>query len=126
MPTPTPRIAPKCIKEIARLIATSVQSKQFLMMLNLILLTKAITKTRPSPAATKNFSADAEKYAEGQKNSAKNTVKPLPKQGIRCYPAQQAHRKIYAVAEGEQCCQLAQQLTPVKLPKQDGLGDDKK
>lgn len=76
--------------------------------------------------SNKNFSADAEKYAEGQKNSAKNTVKPLPKQGIRCYPAQQAHRKIYAVAEGEQCCQLAQQLTPVKLPQQDGLGDDKK
>lgn len=76
--------------------------------------------------SNKNFSADAEKYAEGQKNSAKNTVKPLPKQGIWCYPAQQAHRKIYAVAEGEQCCQLAQQLTPVKLPQQDGLGDDKK
>lgn len=121
MPTPTPRIAPKCIKEIARLIATSVQSKQFLMMLNLILLTKAITKTRPSPAATKIL-------ARMQRNTpkARNTVKPLPKQGIRCYPAQQAHRKIYAVAEGEQCCQLAQQLTPVKLPKQDGLGDDKK
>lgn len=76
--------------------------------------------------SNKNFSADAEKNTEGQKNSAKNTVKPLPKQGIRCYPAQQAHRKIYAVAEGEQCCQLAQQLTPVKLPQQDGLGDDKK
>lgn len=53
MPTPTPRIAPKCIKEIARLLATSVQSKQFLMMLNLILLIKEITNTMPSPAATK-------------------------------------------------------------------------
>lgn len=53
VPTPTPRIAPKCIKEIARLIATSVQSKQFLMMLNLILLIKEITSTIPSPAATK-------------------------------------------------------------------------
>ena len=77
-------------------------------------------------SSNKNFSADAEKYAEGQKNSAKNTVKPLPKQGIRCYPAQQAHRKIYAVAEGEQCCQLAQQLTPVNLPQQNGLGNNKK
>ena len=73
-----------------------------------------------------NFSTYTEKYAEGQKNSAKNTVKPLPKQGIWCYPAQQAHRKIYAVAEGEQCCQLAQQLTPVNLPQQNGLGNNKK
>lgn len=76
--------------------------------------------------SNKNFSADAEKNAEGKDDGAKDAVKPLPKQGIRCYPAQQAHRKIYAVAEGEQCCQLAQQLTPVKLPQQDGLGDDKK
>ena len=55
----------------------------------------------------KNFSADAEKNAEGKDDGAKNTVKPLPKQGIRCYPAQQVHRKIYAVAEGEQCYKLA-------------------
>ena len=39
----------------------------------------------------KNFGADAEKNAEGQENSAKNTVKPLPKQIIRFYPAQQVH-----------------------------------
>lgn len=76
--------------------------------------------------SNKNFSADAEKNTEGKDDGTQYAVKPLPKQGIRCYPAQQAHRKIYAVAEGEQCCQLAQQLTPVKLPQQDGLGDDKK
>ena len=76
--------------------------------------------------SNKNFSADAEKNAEGKDGGAKDAVKPLPKQGIRCYPAQQAHRKIYAVAEGEQCYKLAQQLTPVNLPQQDGLGDDKK
>ena len=74
----------------------------------------------------KNFGADAEKNAEGKDDGAKNTVKPLPKQGIRCYPAQQVHRKIYAVAEGEQCYQLAQQLTPVNLPQQNGLGNNKK
>lgn len=76
--------------------------------------------------SNKNFSADAEKNAEGKDDGAKDAVKPLPEQCVRFYPAQQVHRKIYAVAEGEQCCQLAQQLTPVKLPKQDGLGDDKK
>ena len=74
----------------------------------------------------KNFSADAEKNAEGKDDGAKDAVKPLPKQGIRCHPAQQIHRKIYAVAEGEQCYQLAQQLTPVNLPQQDGLGNNKK
>lgn len=74
----------------------------------------------------KNFSADAEKNAEGKDDGAKDAVKPLPKQGIWCYPAQQVHRKIYAVAEGEQCYKLAQQLTPVNLPQQDGLSDDKK
>ena len=125
MPTPTPRIAPKCIKEIARLIATSVQSKQFLMMLNLILLTKA-NQDDALTGGNKNFSADAEKNAEGKDDGAKDAVKPLPKQGIRCYPAQQVHRKIYAVAEGEQCYQLAQQLTPVNLPQQDWLGNNKK
>lgn len=57
--------------------------------------------------SNKNFGADAEKNAEGQDDGAKNTVKPLPKQSIRFYPAQQIHRKIYAVAEGEQCYQLA-------------------
>lgn len=57
--------------------------------------------------SNKNFSADAEKNAEGKDDGAKDAVKPLPKQGIRCYPAQQVHRKIYAVAEGEQCYQLA-------------------
>lgn len=76
--------------------------------------------------SNKNFSADAEKNAEGKDDGAKDAVKPLPKQGIRCYPAQQVHRKIYAVAEGEQCYKLAQQLTPVNLPQQDGLSDDKK
>lgn len=74
----------------------------------------------------KNFGADAEKNTEGKDDSAKDAVKPLPKQGIRCYPAQQIHRKIYAVAEGEQCYQLAQQLTPVNLPQQNGLGNNKK
>lgn len=74
----------------------------------------------------KNFGANAEKNAEGKDDGAKDAVKPLPKQGIRCYPAQQVHRKIYAVAEGEQCYQLAQQLTPVNLSQQDGLSDDKK
>ena len=74
----------------------------------------------------KNFSADAEKNAEGKDDGAKDAVKPLPKQGIRCHPAQQIHRTIYAVAEGEQCYQLAQQLTPVNLPQQDGLGNNKK
>ena len=39
----------------------------------------------------KNFSADAEKNAEGKDDGAKDAVKPLPKQGIRCYPAQQIH-----------------------------------
>ena len=76
--------------------------------------------------SNKNFSADAEKNAEGKDDGAKDAVKPLPKQGVRCYPAQQVHRTIYAVAEGEQCYQLAQQLTPVNLPQQDGLSDDKK
>lgn len=76
--------------------------------------------------SNKNFSAYAEKNAEGKDDGAKDAVKPLPKQGIRCYPAQQVHRKIYAVAEGEQCYKLAQQLTPVNLPQQDGLSDDKK
>lgn len=76
--------------------------------------------------SNKNFSADAEKNAEGKDDGAKDAVKPLPKQGIRCYPAQQVHRKIYAVAEGEQCYQLAQQLTPVYLPQQDWLGNNKK
>lgn len=57
--------------------------------------------------SNKNFGADAEKNAEGQDDGAKNTVKPLPKQSIRLYPAQQIHRKIYAVAEGEQCYQMA-------------------
>ena len=74
----------------------------------------------------KNFGADAEKNTEGKDDGAQDAVKPLPKQGIRCYPAQQVHRKIYAVAEGEQCYKLAQQLTPVNLPQQDGLSDDKK
>ena len=76
--------------------------------------------------SNKNFGADAEKNAEGKDDGAKDAVKPLPKQGIRCYPAQQVHRKIYAVAEGEQCYQLAQQLTPVNLPQQNGLGNNKK
>lgn len=76
--------------------------------------------------SNKNFGADAEKNAEGKDDGAKNTVKPLPKQSIRCHPAQQVHRKIYAVAEGEQCYQLAQQLTPVNLPQQNGLGNNKK
>lgn len=57
--------------------------------------------------SNKNFGADAEKNAEGKDDGAKDAVKPLPKQGIRCHPAQQVHRKIYAVAEGEQCYQLA-------------------
>lgn len=74
----------------------------------------------------KNFGADTEKNTEGKDDSANDAVKPLPKQGIRCYPAQQIHRKIYAVAEGEQCYQLAQQLTPVNLPQQNGLGNNKK
>ena len=39
----------------------------------------------------KNFSADAEKNAEGKDDGAKDAVKPLPKQGIRCHPAQQIH-----------------------------------
>lgn len=76
--------------------------------------------------SNKNFGADAEKNAEGKDDGAKNTVKPLPKQSIRFYPAQQVHRKIYAVAEGEQCYQLAQKLTPVNLPQQNGLGNNKK
>ncbi len=76
--------------------------------------------------SNKNFSADAEKNAEGKDDGAKDAVKPLPEQCVRFYPAQQVHRKIYAVAEGEQCYQLAQQLTPVNLPQQDGLSDDKK
>lgn len=76
--------------------------------------------------SNKNFSADAEKNAEGKDDGAKDAVKPLPEQCVRFYPAQQVHRKIYAVAEGEQCYKLAQQLTPVNLPQQDGLGDDKK
>lgn len=76
--------------------------------------------------SNKNFSADAEKNAEGKDDGAQDAVKPLPKQGIRFYPAQQIHRKIYAIAEGEQCYQLAQQLTPVNLPQQDGLGNNKK
>ena len=105
VPTPTPRIAPKCIKEIARLIATSDD---------------ALT-------GGKNFFSGVPVIiAEGMYDGAKDAVKPLPKQGIRCYPAQQVHRKIYAVAEGEQCYKLAQQLTPVNLPQQDGLSDDKK
>lgn len=76
--------------------------------------------------SNKNFSADAEKNAEGKDDGAKDAVKPLPEQCVRFYPAQQVHRKIYAVAEGEQCYHLAQQLTPVNLPQQDGLSDDKK
>lgn len=76
--------------------------------------------------SNKNFSADAEKNAEGKDDGAKDAVKPLPEQCVRFYPAQQVYRKIYAVAEGEQCYQLAQQLTPVNLPQQDGLSDDKK
>ena len=52
--------------------------------------------------SNENFGADAEKNAEGKDDGAKDAVKPLPKQSIRFYPAQQAHRKIYAVAEGEQ------------------------
>ena len=76
--------------------------------------------------SNENFGADAEKNAEGKDDGAQNTVKPLPEQRIRCYPAQQVHRKIYAVAEGEQCYQLAQQLTPVNLPQQNGLGNNKK
>lgn len=74
----------------------------------------------------KNFSADAEKNTEGKDDGAQYAVKPLPEQSIRFYPAQQVHRKIYAVAEGEQCYQLAQQLTPVNLPQQNGLGNNKK
>ena len=76
--------------------------------------------------SNENFGADAEKYAEGQDDGAQYAVKPLPEQSIRFYPAQQVHRKIYAVAEGEQCYQLAQQLTPVNLPQQNGLGNNKK
>ena len=76
--------------------------------------------------SNKNFSADAEKNAEGKDDGAKDAVKPLPEQCVRFYPAQQVHRKIYAVAEGEQCYQLAQQLTPVNLPQQNGLGNNKK
>lgn len=76
--------------------------------------------------SNKNFSADAEKNAEGKDDGAKDAVKPLPEQCVRFYPAQQVHRKIYAVAEGEQCYQLAQQLTPVYLPQQDWLGNNKK
>ena len=41
--------------------------------------------------SNKNFGADAEKNAEGKDDGAKNTVKPLPKQSIRFYPAQQVH-----------------------------------
>lgn len=74
----------------------------------------------------KDFGADAEKYAEGKDDGAQDAVKPLPKQGARRYPTQQVHRKIYAVAEGKQCYQLAQQLTPVNLPQQDWLGNNKK
>lgn len=76
--------------------------------------------------SNKNFSADAEKNAEGKDDGAKDAVKPLPEQCVRFYPAQQVHRKIYAVAEGEQCYKLAQQLTPVNLPQQDWLGNNKK
>lgn len=66
--------------------------------------------------SNKNFSADAEKNAEGKDDGAKDAVKPLPEQCVRFYPAQQVHRKIYAVAEGEQCYQLTQQLALVNLP----------
>lgn len=76
--------------------------------------------------SNKNFSADAEKNAEGKDDGAKDAVNPLPEQCVRFYQAQQVHRKIYAVAEGEQCYQLAQQLTPVNLPQQNGLGNNKK
>ena len=41
--------------------------------------------------SNKNFRADAEKYAEGQDDSAQYAVSPLPKQGIRCNPTQQVH-----------------------------------
>ena len=37
--------------------------------------------------SNKNFSANAEKNAEGEDDGAKDAVKPLPKQGIRFYPA---------------------------------------
>ena len=36
-------------------MATSVQSKQFLMMLNFAFVTNEMTSTMPSPAATKIF-----------------------------------------------------------------------
>lgn len=35
----------------------------------------------------KNFSADAEKNAEGKDDGAKDAVKPLPEQCVRFYPA---------------------------------------
>ncbi len=73
-----------------------------------------------------NFGTDTEKNTEGKDDGAKDAVKPLPEQCVRFYPAQQVHRKIYAVAEGEQCYKLAQQLTPVNLPQQDWLGNNKK
>lgn len=41
--------------------------------------------------SNKNFGADAEKNAEGKDDGAKDAVKPLPKQSIRFYPAQQVH-----------------------------------
>lgn len=41
--------------------------------------------------SNKNFGANAEKNAEGKDDGAKNTVKPLPKQSIRFYPAKQVH-----------------------------------
>ena len=59
------------------------------------------------PGCNENFGTDTEKNAEGEDDGAQNAVKPLPEQGVRCYPTQQAHRKIYAVAEGKQCYQLA-------------------
>lgn len=39
----------------------------------------------------KNFSADAEKNAEGKDDGAKDAVKPLPEQAVWSYPVQQAH-----------------------------------
>ena len=39
----------------------------------------------------KNFSADAEKNAEGKDDGAKDAFNPLPNQSIWFYPAQQVH-----------------------------------
>lgn len=48
---------------------------------------KGDNKDNALTGGNKNFSADAEKNAEGKDDGAKDAVKPLPEQGIRFYPA---------------------------------------